>query len=623
LDATKNAAGKPRPVMIVGTAPRVALAVARSLARRGIDVLSVPSSDDEGRISSNAFRGYVRLPDARAHPDEFDAGLEAAVRRSGADMLVPCSDKALAALARNYESLRTLANPGCPPPDVVARVLEKSATIDAARSLGLDVPATYDLQDRDSYATTRSTLAFPLIAKPKNHTALGGIRIRYIADAAALEALIREEPQFSATYLVQQFVAGSGVGVALLMQDGAPRATFVHRRVKELPAAGGVSVVSEGIPPEPALVDKAVALLRALAWEGVAFVEFRRAPDGTDWLMEINGRYWGTLSTAIAAGVDFPYYQWQSVHGIALEPSRPYATAVRVRWTRGAILRLRERLFEQPGFGTARRDAREELRDFWSDFSPSVESALWSGRDPVPAIVDVLPALRRFFGSAFRAALKRMLPQGLARAQRRFGFGGALQYAWLGMRRATGLRRTSVPRPFLPRTVLFLCSGNIMRSALAAAVFEAELRALGVDDVVVESCGLHADPGTSADPRTLEAAAGAGLNLSGHRARAMTDALAFDFDAMFAMDRLQEIELSRRFPACADKTYSLGACLPERPSVDIPDPYLADAERSQAILALVRERAADLARLVAADVTRRPAVNPEVRGSNANESGAS
>jgi protein-tyrosine-phosphatase/predicted ATP-grasp superfamily ATP-dependent carboligase len=623
LDAAKNAAIKPRPVMIVGTAPRVALAVARSLARRGIDVLSAPSSDDEGRIPSNAFAGYVHLPDARTHPDEFDEGLEAAVKRSGVDMLVPCSDKALAAIARNYASLRTLAHPGCPPPDIVARVLEKNSTLDAARSLGLDMPATYDLQNRDSYASTRSTLAFPLVAKPKNHSGRGGVRIRYIADAAALEALIREEPQFSATYLVQQFVAGSGVGVAVLMQDGVPKATFVHRRVKELPAAGGVSVVSEGIPPEPALVEKAVALLRAVAWEGVAFVEFRRAPDGTDWLMEINGRYWGTLSTAIAAGVDFPYYQWQSVHGIALEPERSYATGVRVRWTRGAILRLRERLFERPGFGTVRRDSREELRSFWSDFSPPVKSALWSSRDPIPAMVDVLPALRRFFGSALRAALKRLVPSRLAQAQRRFGFGGVLQYLWLGMQHASGVRRMSVPRPFLPRSVLFVCSGNIMRSALAAAVFQTELHVLGVDEVVVESCGLHADPGTTADPRTLEAAAGAGLDLSGHRAQMMTDSLACSFDAVFAMDRMQELELSRRFPACAAKTYLLGACLRGRPAVDIPDPYLADAVRSQAILAIVRERAADLARLVALDVTRQRAGNPEARGRDASESGAS
>lgn len=612
-------ASKERPVVIVGTAPRVALTVARSLARRGIRVVTVPSSEDEGRILSRAIAEYAHLPDARLHPAEFDRGLEAVVRRTGADLLMACSDKALAAIARNYDALHVLADPGVPPPAVAARVLDKRATIDAARSLGIGVPATFDLEDT---RFDRASLLYPAIAKPKDHTTLGGLRIRYLADGDDLADAMRDDPSFAERYLLQQFVPGVGVGVAVLMKGGEPLAVFCHRRLKELPAAGGVSVVSESTEPDPALVTQSVGLLRALGWEGIALVEYRRADDGRTWLMEINGRYWGSLSTAVEAGVDFPFYQWQVAHGQTPEPPRTYPAAVRVRWTRGAILRLRERLFEHAGFGTTRGRGADELRTFWADFSPDVRSALWSAGDPIPAIVDVMPGLSRFTGSALRAAVKAMIPRGVRRAHRSLGLRGAARYVGSSMLGVVGLGRSGLPRPFAPRSVLFVCSGNIMRSPLAAAVFRSTLRELGATGVVVDSSGLHTPPGRPADPRAIEAATQAGVSLDDHRSKPMSAELARDFEAIFVMDRVQQLELEDRFAACAAKTYILGVQLPGVSAVEIDDPYLADAKRCAAILTLVRERAAGLARLLANDLKAPMRASDEPVATDATEPGA-
>jgi protein-tyrosine-phosphatase/predicted ATP-grasp superfamily ATP-dependent carboligase len=587
--------------MIVGTAPRVALAVARSLAGRGITVIAVPSSDDEGRILSSAIARYVPLPDSRERSPEFDAGLATAVRDSGADMLVACSDRALAAIARNYADLKAMADPGCPLPDVVARVLDKTATVAAANAVGIEVPATFDL----TIAASIGALPFPLIAKPKSHTGLGGYRIRYFRESTSLEEAMQDDPDFAARYLLQEFVPGYGVGIGVLMRDGAAVAAFAHRRLKELPAAGGVSVVSESMTPEPALVDASVRLLQAIGWQGIALVEFRRAPDGTARLMEINGRYWGSLPTALAAGVDFPYYQWQIAHGLSPDVPASYPIGVRVRWTRGAILRLRERLFEKPGFGTASASRADEWRSFWNDFASPVRSAMWSARDPIPAFVDIWPGVSRFVRSALRAVVKAALPAKLVRAYRRFGARSAAEYAWSALLRAIGIRRKRLPRPFAPGRVLFVCAGNIMRSAFAEALFLATLRAAGIENVVVESCGLHASPGAAADPRAVVAARDAGLDLSSHRARSMDESLADSADAIFVMERMQELDVARRFPANVSKTYLLGACMPGRPDVDIVDPYLSSDDECKRVLALVGERTSDIARVVVRDVSPR------------------
>ena len=216
---------------------------------------------------------------------------------------------------------------------------------------------------------------------------------------------------------------------------------------------------------------------------------------------------------------------------------------------------------------------------------------MWDRSDPVPAAADVLPAIWRLAVSALRSGLKALVPRGLSRAYRAYGSRGALDYLRRG--------RTTLPSPFAPRSVLFVCSGNIMRSALAAAVFRAALLDAGIKDIEIESGGLYAAAGTPADPRALAAARLADLDLEPHRARLVNDELAGRFDAIFVMDRLQALELLQRFPAARGKTFALGACLPGLPRIDISDPYLSDDEESARILSLVASRAVALARTIA------------------------
>jgi protein-tyrosine-phosphatase/predicted ATP-grasp superfamily ATP-dependent carboligase len=574
----------------------VATPVARSLARNGIRVFVATASADEGPVLSRSVHGNFALPDASEQPDDFDDRLLAVARSTNADMLVPCSDKALAAVARLYDRLVVLANPGCPPPDVVDRALDKSATLEAAAKLGISVPATYRLAEMSSLAQTMQRIEFPVIAKARSQARTGGYRIRYFENAAQLSAAIAADPGFSERYVLQRWVPGHGEGVAVLMHGGAATAVFQHRRLKEFPSAGGVSVLSESAAPEPVMTSQAIALLRDIGWEGVAQVEFRRDGLGTPWLMEVNGRYWGSLTTALAAGVDFPYYHWQVSHGVKPSIPNEYAIGVRVRWTRGSILRFRERAFESDGPRGVRSSASAEFASFKSDFAPGVRSALWSPSDPLPALMDAPPALGKLAVSVIRAAGKSMLPRPLRRAYRRFGPEGALAYALLLLNCRLNPRRDAITSSTRPSSVLFVCSGNIMRSPLAAAAFAASLRASGDGSIAVDSCGLHADDGTRADPRAIRAAEAIGLDLRQHRAKRMTQTLADGADAIVVMERFQEFEMAHAYPNSAQKIYLLGYCAPGLSRAEMPDPYLADEAEAARILGVVAERAGSLAR---------------------------
>ena len=60
--------------------------------------------------------------------------------------------------------------------------------------------------------------------------------------------------------------------VFVLCEHGRVRAAFAHRRLREKPPSGGVSVLSESTLPDPVAVEYADRLLRSLKWRGVAMV---------------------------------------------------------------------------------------------------------------------------------------------------------------------------------------------------------------------------------------------------------------------------------------------------------------------------------------------------------------
>src|SRR5262249_13953596 len=152
-------------------------------------------------------------------------------------------------------------------------------------------------------------LGWPLIVRPVESVSSNGTGLRKrgvvrVSDAAALSAIWQDVVGGGAA-LVQRPVSGSGEGIFVLRWRGATRAAFAHRRLREKPPSGGVSVLRESIAICEDQLRHVEALLDALDFEGIAMAEFKN--DGrTAWLIELNARLWGSLQLAIDAGIDFP-----------------------------------------------------------------------------------------------------------------------------------------------------------------------------------------------------------------------------------------------------------------------------------------------------------------------------
>lgn len=92
--------------------------------------------------------------------------------------------------------------------------------------------------------------------------------------------------------------------------------------------------------------------------------------------------------------------------------------------------------------------------------------------------------------------------------------------------------------------VLFVCTGNTCRSALAEAIAREALATLGLSDVDVSSAGIHAWAGAPASDGALLVALENDLDLSLHRARGVDKELLADEDLVLVMSphHLERVE---------------------------------------------------------------------------------
>jgi biotin carboxylase len=69
-------------------------------------------------------------------------------------------------------------------------------------------------------------------------------------------------------------------------------------------------------------------------WQGVAMLEYRWDQESEEFfLIEMNGRFWGSLHLALYAGVDFPSWFLDCFHGHSPQVRNRFAVGIRCRHT--------------------------------------------------------------------------------------------------------------------------------------------------------------------------------------------------------------------------------------------------------------------------------------------------
>jgi predicted ATP-grasp superfamily ATP-dependent carboligase/protein-tyrosine-phosphatase len=543
-----------------------ALAVVRSLGRRGIAV-DVASDQAEPIAARSRFAGRtLRYPDPLADEQAFVAWLSDVLTQEPYALVIPVTERSLVPLLRLYRGPRRECI-AMAPEAALDQVLDKDRTMQLAASLDVPVPRSAEITSMDGIDDVAAGLGWPVVVKPARSVGQGDagrvqLSVRYAFDSRSLHAAARHALRFGSV-LLQEYFRGDGVGIELIADKGTVRYAFQHRRLHEVPLTGGGSSLRICEAVNPTLLQATTRLIQALAWHGVAMVEFKWQPQTGDFrLMEINGRFWGSLPLAVAAGADFPamLQELWTTQAVGEHPPARVGTVCRhlgrdLDWLEHVLRKAAPpALVQLPGW---RRVAADSLLMF----SPRHHFDIQSFSDPRPGLTDLRRiAVRQW--DRIRGALQR----------RRF-LAAQFKDAQAGGDGARILAKA--------RHVLFLCHGNINRSAVAQVYAESRY-ARRFD---YRSAGFHPVQGRPADPTMVDQAATLQLDLHDWSSHTLQAQQLEQADVVFVMEQAHVERLLSSHPQLAGRVFLLGASAARHAGEsEIPDPYGLAPEKYAAVL---------------------------------------
>lgn len=386
-------------VLIYGVNTPIGLAMTRELHQHGVEVHGIGGSSRAVGLYSRALhRGYV----FRGPPEARLDFVRNIAREHGIPFLMTVAESDIQFFNAHRDALPELT---CLFPDRerMDRVLNKDHCYRVARAQGIEVPESHALEDLGALEALLPALTYPVILKWANpHAVAAGLRdlglplekLEYSYDAADLRRRLERYRPLGRYPLLQSFCPGHGLGQMVFMHRGEPLLTFQHRRLHEWPPEGGFSTLCESLPAAAhgELLERSVALLRALDWEGPAMVEYRYDPDtGRAALMEINGRFWGSLPLAWHAGAPFVWYSYAVLGKGQIPGPRPYRAGLRCVYMIPELKRLAVILFAPDRIrNKALRfsRARETLALLGGLLDPRRRYYLFTLSDPLPALRD-------------------------------------------------------------------------------------------------------------------------------------------------------------------------------------------------------------------------------------------
>jgi predicted ATP-grasp superfamily ATP-dependent carboligase len=388
------------PAVVLGIDTPIGLTVVRDLGSHGVPVYGIARKPAALGLHSRFLRrGLVRPATAEGLIDQIVALGE----ELGSACLFVISEGDIEMVNRHRHRLGAFKCLFADAPRL-ASVLDKAQTYVAADKVGIRTPRTAIIAHLGEAEALRTTLRFPVVLKWANpHEAsrlLGPIGVtpektHYCQTPDELIDYLRRFEPANTYPLIQEYVAGNGLGQFVLMKDGQAHYTFQHYRVHEWPPEGGSSSLCESIPADQHhdLMAKSIALLRELGWEGVAMVEYRHDPaTGESALMEINGRFWGSLPLAYHAGANFPYLYYRLFGLGATIDHPPYRAGVRCRYMVPETKRLARILFAPHKIPDRKVSFRRvpELLSYLADFvRPHSRYFVYDRRDPQPFWSDI------------------------------------------------------------------------------------------------------------------------------------------------------------------------------------------------------------------------------------------
>lgn len=303
----------PLPAAVVLTVSPTGLAVARSLAPRGVPVYPVDSNRWEIGHFSRWFR---RGGNGRFHPpgEALVGELQRlAERLPEKPVLFVAGDAYLDFVSDHHEILRkSFILADSMRPEVNSQLVNKRSFYRRCLAAGIDLPVTFFPESEVEARHAAEQLRYPAIVKPElghiTRRRLGGAKVVLAQQPDELVDWWRRIRDWGSDSVLQEVIEGpeANIFVAALYTDASlrVRSLFTARKCRQYPPMFGSGSYLEACWSDE-IAELSTDLVSKLGYRGVCGTEYKwDARDGMFKLIELNPRPTLWFSLCRAAGVD-------------------------------------------------------------------------------------------------------------------------------------------------------------------------------------------------------------------------------------------------------------------------------------------------------------------------------
>lgn len=327
-----------RRALIVSTdRDRGTLAAARALHRTGWFVgVGVPGA--AGMVgASSAVSARFDVPRPRGDCRPFVEGVQQALAAGDFDVLFGAGDDWMAAVSLFRDEFGVpVAHPDF---DVVHEAMDKVHLASRGRQAGLATPRT-----EPATAASMAAWTGPVVVKCRAHWSVGQTRPHRIEaqrfpDAASARTQVDRIRSAGADPILQVPLPGRLSALIGLFDGVRLRGKVAQVSPRVWPTPNGVSTRARTVPVDEGLVGRAETLLRSLGWHGLVELQFLTGADGVPHLIDLNGRFFGSMALANAAVPRLADAWGRMAMGHPLPDLPAAAAGRRYAWTAGDLRR--------------------------------------------------------------------------------------------------------------------------------------------------------------------------------------------------------------------------------------------------------------------------------------------
>ena len=368
-----------------------ALGLARQVKTRGLEVVIV--TDDScsvARFSRAVSRTIV------APVDNWPLEIGKLELPDKGTLLFPTNDEAVEMLCGRYEEYKERFALGVPEPKVIELFNDKRRAYRFAEASGVHCPKCWYPDTMEDVEALSKELPYPVVVKPavmySFHATFGKKAFR-CDDAASLKATytrIAAKGYPLETLVVQEFLDGGTKNLyscGVMAVGGEIIVSMQANRIRQNPMDFGNSTTYAISCFVPEIQEQTEALLRMVGYNGIGEVEWMWDEKAQQYkFLEINTRAWKwhTISNQLGFSYIGSLIDW--FDGVEKDKfaiiNRKSEIDAPVAWC--------ERLTD---FSVATKEilrGRMTLKEVIASYKIKHESAVWSWKDPLPAIMYVL-----------------------------------------------------------------------------------------------------------------------------------------------------------------------------------------------------------------------------------------